>query len=137
MIFHINRLTFKSDLTDQQRQTGLDLLRNAGQANPAVRSYIVGPDIGGEFEWGAVYVLEGLDGYWDYLTHPAHVTSEMSGMALIEKFEAFDVTDSDDPDFSDKIAELQARNYQEHPELAGLVAQVPSFTVPVGSSNQQ
>ena len=70
MIFHINRLTFKSDLSEEQRRTGLDLLRQAGEANPAVRSYVVGPDLGGEFEWGAVYVLEDLDGYWEYLTHP-------------------------------------------------------------------
>ena len=32
-------------------------------------------------------------------------------------------------------ARLQARNYEEHPELAALVAQVPSFTVP-GSKDQ-
>jgi hypothetical protein len=90
----------------------------------------VGPDLGGEFEWGAVYVLEDLDGYWEYLTHPAHVRSEMNGMELIDRFEAFDITDSDDPELGDKIAKLQARNYEEHPELAELVAQVPSFIVP-------
>lgn len=137
MIFHINRLTFKSDLSEEQRRTGLDLLRQAGEANPAVRSYVVGPDLGGEFEWGAVYVVEDLDGYWEYLTHPAHVHSEMSGMELIDRFEAFDVTDSDDPEIGDKIAGLQARNYEEHPELAGLVAQVPSFTVPDGEGSQR
>lgn len=47
MIFHINRLTFKSGLSEEQRQTGLGLLRQAGEANPAVRSYVVGPDLGG------------------------------------------------------------------------------------------
>ena len=137
MIFHINRLTFKSGLSEEQRQAGLGLLRQAGEANPAVRSYVVGPDLGGEFEWGAVYVLEDLNGYWKYLTHPAHVHSEMSGMELISRFEAFDVTDSDDPGIGDKIAELQARNYEEHPELAALVAQVPSFTVPDGGGSQR
>ena len=69
-------------------------------------------------------MLEDLDGYWEYLTHPAHVHSEMSGMELIDRFEAFDVTDSDDPEIGDKIATLQARNYEEHPELAELVAVV-------------
>jgi len=88
MIFHINRMTFKSDLSEEQRRAGLDLLRQAGEANPAVQSYVVGPDLGGEFEWGAVYVLEDLDGYWEYLTHPAHVRSEMNGMELIDRFEA-------------------------------------------------
>jgi hypothetical protein len=137
MIFHINRLTFKSGLSEEQRSSGLELLRQAGEANPAVRSYIVGPDLGGDFEWGAVYVIDDLDGYWEYLTHPAHVRSEMNGMELIERFEAHDITDSDDPDLGNKIAKLQARNYEEHPELAALVAQVPSFTVPDGGDSQQ
>jgi len=130
VIFHINRLTFKSSLSEEQRRAGLDLLRQAGEANPAVRSFVVGPALGGEFEWGAVYVVEDLDGYWEYLIHPAHLRSEMMGMELIERFEAIDVTDSDDPELGEKIAGLQARNYAEHPELAALVAQVPSFRVP-------
>ena len=132
MIFHINRATFKSGLSEEQRRAGLDLLRQAGEANPAVRSFVVGPELGGEFEFGAVYMVEDLDGYWAYLTHPAHVRSEVMGMELIERFEAIDVTDSDDPEIGEKIARLQARNYEEHPELAALVAQVPSFRVPDG-----
>jgi hypothetical protein len=44
-----------------------------------------------------MYVVEDLDGYWAYLTHPAHVGQEMEGIPLIEKFAAIDVTDSDDP----------------------------------------
>jgi hypothetical protein len=51
-------LTFKSGLSEEQRRAGLDLLRQAGEANPAVRSFVVGPDLGGEFEWGAVYVVD-------------------------------------------------------------------------------
>jgi hypothetical protein len=132
VIFHINRLTFKADISEEQRQAGLGLLREAGAANPAVKSFVVGRDLGGDFEWGAVYVVEDLDGYWAYLTHPAHVQSEMLGMELIDRFEAVDITDSDDPDIKAKIAKLQARNYEENPDLAALVAQVPSFTVPDG-----
>lgn len=45
--------------------------------------------------------------------------------------------DSDDPGIGDKIAKLQARNYQEHPELVALVAQVSSFTVPDGEGSQR
>jgi hypothetical protein len=101
MIFHINRMTFKAGLSEEQREAGLDLMRQAGAANPVVKSYVVGPELGGEFEHGAVYVVEDLDGYWAYLTHPA----------------------------------LQARNYQEHPEMAALVAQAPSFTTPDGTGS--
>ena len=130
MIFHVNRLSLKANLTEEQRREVLDLLRQAGEANPAVRSFVVGRDPGVDFEWGAVYLLEDLDGYWEYLTHPAHLRSELKGIPLLVRFEAFDITDSSDPDIGDKIAGLQRRNYAEHPEVAALVAQMTSFRVP-------
>ena len=131
MIFHINLFTPRPGLSDEQLEKGLDLMRQSG-ANPAVKSYVVGPELGGEFEYGAVYVVEDLDGYWAYLTHPAHVRSELEGIPLLEKFAAIDVSDSDDPELGEKIAALQARNFQEHPDVAAVIAQAASFTVPDG-----
>jgi len=110
-------------------------MRQAGAANPAVKHYVVGPELGGEFDYGAVFVVEDLDGYWAYLTHPAHVRSEVEGIPLIEKFAAIDVSDSDDPDLGEKIAALQARNFEEHPEVAAAVAEAASFTVPGGAGS--
>ena len=52
---------------------------------------------------------------------------------LLEKFAAIDVSDSDDPELGAKIAALQARHQQEHPEIATLIAQAASFTVPDGA----
>src|SRR5262244_2840622 len=135
MIFHINRMTFKAGLSEEQLRAGVELLRQAGAANPAVKSYVVGPEFGGEFEYSAVYVVEDLDGYWAYLTHPAHVRSEMTGIPLLEKFAAIDVSDSDDPELGEKIAGLHARNYQEHPDVAAVIAQAASFTVPDGKGS--
>jgi hypothetical protein len=135
MIFHINRLTYKADISEEQRRASVELLRQAGAANPAVKSYVVGPELGGEFEYSAVYVVEDLDGYWAYLTHPAHVRSELEGIPPLERFAAIDVSDSDDPDLGEKIAALQARNFQEHPEVAAVVAQAASFTLPDGSGS--
>jgi hypothetical protein len=111
------------------------MLRQSGAVNPAVKSYVVGPELGGEFEWGAVYVFEDLDGYWAYLNHPAHVREELWGIPHLEKFAAIDVSDSDDPELGEKIAALQARHLQEQPELAALVAQAASFTVPDGKGS--
>ena len=133
MIFHINRMTFKAGLSEEQREAGLELMRQAGAANPAVKSYVVGPELGGEFEYGAVYVVEDLDSYWAYLEFPAHVRLELWGIPYLEKFAASDVSDSEDPEIGAKIAALQARNFQEHPEMAALVAQAPSFTTPDGT----
>jgi hypothetical protein len=136
MIFHINRATYKADLSEEQRRTGVEMLRQSGAANPAVKSYVVGPELGGEFEYNAVYVFEDLDGYWAYLNHPAHVSEELWGIPHLEKFAAIDVSDSDDPKLSEKIAALQARHLQEQPEIAALVAQSSSFTVPHGDGQR-
>ena len=35
MIFHINRMAFKSGLSEEQRRAYLDAARQAGEANPA------------------------------------------------------------------------------------------------------
>jgi len=133
MIFHINRATYKAGLSEEQRRAGLEMLRQSGAANPAVKSYVVGPELGGEFEYSAVYVFEDLDGYWAYLNHPVHVREELEAIALLEKFAAIDVSDSDDPELGEKIAALQARHLQEQPEVAALIAQAASFTVPDGA----
>jgi hypothetical protein len=132
MIFHINRATYKAGVSDEQREAGLELMRQVG-ANPVVKSWVVGPELGGEFEFGAVYVVEDLDGYRAYLEFPAHVRLELWGIPHLEKFAALDVTDSDDPQFGAKVAALQARHQQEHPEIAAEIAQAASFTVPGGA----
>jgi len=132
MIFHINRATYKAGVSDEQRETGLELMRQVG-ANPVVKSWVVGPELGGEFEFGAVYVVEDLDSYWAYLEFPAHVHLELWGIPHLEKFAAIDVTDSEDPELGDKIAAVQARHQQEHPEIAAEIAQAASFTVPDGA----
>src|SRR5215471_5977630 len=134
MIFHINRMAFKSGLSEEQLRACLDAARQVGAANPAVKSYVVGPELGGEFEYGAVYVVEDLDGYWAYLEFPAHVREELWGIPHLEKFAAIDVSDSDDPELSEKIAALQARHQQQHPEIAALIAQAASFTVTGGAA---
>ena len=133
MIFHINLATYKSDLSEEQRRAGVEMLRQSGAGNPAVKSYVVGPELGGEYEYGAAYVVEDLDGYWAYLEFPAHVRLELWGIPHLEKFAAIDVCDSDDPELGAKVAALQARHQQEHPEIAAEIAQAASFTVPDGA----
>jgi hypothetical protein len=107
VIFHINLATYKAGLSQEQRRASVEMLRQSG-ANPAVKSYVVGRELGGEFEYGAVYVFEDLDSYWAYLEFPAHVREELRGIPHLEKFAAIDVSDSDDPELGEKIAALQA-----------------------------
>ena len=62
---------------------------------------------------------------------------ELWGIPHLEKFAAIDVSDSDDPELGEKIAALQARHLQEHPEIAAEIAQAASFTVPDGAGARQ
>lgn len=134
MIFHINRLTPRPDLSEEQVRACLDLLREVGDTCPAVKSYVVGPHPSGDFEFGAAFVLDGLDGYYEYLSHPAHLRLELEGIGYLARFEAFDITDSVDPEIKAKIEQVQARHFAEHPEMAALVAQAASFTRPGGDA---
>lgn len=84
-------------------------MRNQGRVIPAVKSFVVGRDYGGDFGWGGVFVIEDLDGYWEYLTHSAHARTDRIGMPLIEKYESYDITDDDDPQMGAKIADLHRR----------------------------
>jgi len=135
MIFHINLATYKASLSEEQRQAGLEMLRQSGAVNPAVKSHVVGRAFGGEFEYAAVYVVEDLDGYWKYLEHPVHVNEELTGVELLERFQVIDITDSDDPDIGEEIAKLQVCHMEEHPDIAALIAKAPSFTVPDGKGS--
>ncbi|MGW2962694.1 Dabb family protein [Streptomyces sp. NPDC001220] len=132
MIFHIIRLTPKPDLSEEQLTACLDLLRQVGETSSAVKSYVVGPHPTGGFAYGAVFVIEDLDGYYDYMNDPAHVRLELEGIGYLARFEAFDITDSADPEIKAKIEQVQARHFAEHPEIAAPVAQATSFTMPGG-----
>jgi hypothetical protein len=43
-------------------EEAVESLRNQGRVIPSVVSFVVGPEIGGDHEWAAIYVLEDLDG---------------------------------------------------------------------------
>ena len=62
MIFHINLFTVKPNVNNKQHDADLDLMRQSG-ANPTMKSYIMNPKLGEEFEYNAVYLIEDLDSY--------------------------------------------------------------------------
>ncbi|WP_192809431.1 2Fe-2S iron-sulfur cluster-binding protein [Actinomadura rudentiformis] len=115
MIYHGTRFTFQPDVTPQQRKAALESLRDQGRTIPSVRSFIVGQDHGGEHEWAAIFVIEDLDGYWEYLMHPAHRRADQIALPLIAEQLSFDIVDDPDPRLGLKIAEL----YERLPEGPG------------------
>src|SRR3954469_25765112 len=57
MIYHHNRITFRAGVTAEQREEGLEYLRAQGRID-AVKSFVVGKEVGGDYSWGAVFVIE-------------------------------------------------------------------------------
>lgn len=128
MIYHGNRFTMKPGVTPEQLEEALESLRNQGRVIPSVQHFVVGRDYGGEYEWGAVFAIDDLDGYWEYLIHPAHANTDRVGLPLVDKFMSYDITDDLDPDLEAKINELHQRRYDNDAELTQLVSDLGEYT---------
>ena len=122
MIHHNIRFTVRPGTTPEQLDEALASLRNQGEVIPSVRTFLVGRDFGGEYEWGATFQIADLEGYWEYLVHPAHRHTDEIGLPLVDKFVSFDITDDPDPEAGDKIAALHQRRYDGDPALTELVS---------------
>lgn len=127
MIVHNNRFTIKPGVSAEELEVALESLRNQGRVIPSVRSFVVGRDFGGDYEWGATFVLDDLDGYWEYLMHPAHRNTDRVGLPLVDKFVSFDLTDDPDPEMGAKIAALHQRRYDGDATLTQLVSDLGEY----------
>ena len=128
MIYHGNRFTLRPGVAPERLEEALESLRNQGRVIPAVKSFVVGRDFGGEYEWGAVFAIEDLAGYWEYLVHPAHRNTDQVGLPLVDKFMSFDITDDPDPEMGAKIAALHQRRFDSDAEITKLVSDLGEYT---------
>lgn len=128
MIYHHNRIVMKSDADPADVERALESLRNQGREVPSVQHFVVGRDVGGDYEYGAVFAITDLDGFWEYLVHPAHLNTDRIGLPLVEEFVSYDTTDDPDPQVGEKIAALHARRYAEIEDVRDLVAGLPSYS---------
>jgi hypothetical protein len=128
MIHHVCRVTMKDTATATQVEAALEGWREQGRSNPAIKSFVVGREHGGDYTYSAVFVVEDLDGLFAYLTHPTTYQTDHLGLNLVERMEIFDITDDEDPDLNDKIQELHRRRNELNPQVAGMLAEVPSYT---------
>jgi acetylornithine/succinyldiaminopimelate/putrescine aminotransferase len=127
MIYHINRAKMKASATPEQIEAALESWREQGRSVPSVKSFIIGRDLGGDFEYSAVFAVEDLDGLFEYLTHPTTYGTDHLGLNLVEDLTIFDVSDDDDPELNAKIQELHRRRNALNPEVAGMLADVPTY----------
>ncbi|WP_432825373.1 Dabb family protein [Dactylosporangium sp. CA-092794] len=128
MIYHINRATMKASASPEQIEAALESWRNQGRSIPAVKSFIVGRDHGGDFEYSSVFAVEDLDGLFEYLTHPTTFETDHLGLNLVQDLTIFDVSDDDDPELNAKIQELHRRRNELNPGVAAMLAEVPTYS---------
>ncbi|WP_233629944.1 Dabb family protein [Amycolatopsis sp. WAC 04197] len=63
-------------MSEEEKAAGLAQMGEHVNAIPAIKARVVGPDFGGEFDYGAVTVLEDIEGYEQYMNHPAHLAMD-------------------------------------------------------------
>lgn len=127
MIAHIVRFTLRPDATKDQVDLALESLRKQGREIKAVQLFLVGRDFGGEFDYGAMYIVKDIEGYREYMMSPIHRKSDEIGLPLVEKFVSMDITDDEDPAIGDKIAEIHRNRFQNDPALVALVQNLSSY----------
>ena len=127
MIFHINRATVKPTATPEQVEAALAGWRTMAATIPSVRSSVVGRDHGGDYAYSCVFVLDDLEGLFEYLTHPATYATDAIGLELVERLDIFDISDDDDPELGAKIEELHRRRNEDNPTIVDLLGEVPEF----------
>jgi len=128
MIQHGIRITFKPGVSEEDREAALESLRNQGRVIASVTSFVVGRDFGGEYEYGAVFAIEDLDGYEEYMNHPAHLHTDRIGLPLVDNFASFDITDDPDPEVGERIAGIHRRRFAGMPDIAELVSGLGEYT---------
>ncbi|GAA2274123.1 Dabb family protein [Glycomyces scopariae] len=128
MIYHGIRFSLKPGLSQEDVDAGLERMRVASGKITAIKSWVVGRDFGGEYEYGAVSQIEDLAAYEELMNHPEHNEIDRSGLPLIDKFASFDITDDPDPELGAKIAEIHRRRFANSPDIAGLVAGLGDYS---------
>jgi hypothetical protein len=128
MIHHVIRASTKASATPDEIEAVLESWRTMGRTIPAVRSSVVGRDLGGQYQIGAAFSVDDLDGLFEYLTHPDTFRTDALGLHLAEKLDIFDISDDEDPDLYAKIQDLHRRRNELNPEVAQKLIDVPAYT---------
>jgi hypothetical protein len=127
MIHHVNRVTVKPGTALEEIEAVLESWRTMGRTIPAVKSFVVGRDLGGDFEYSAIFAVEDLDGLYEYLTHPTTYRTDELGLHLADRLDIFDVSDDPDPELYAKIQDLHRRRNEHNPQVAETLAAVPNY----------
>jgi hypothetical protein len=128
MIYHQIRMAIRPDAPKAALDHALELLRRLGRELDVVQSWCVGRDFGGEFEYGALYVLPDVDAYRTYMYSPLHRHIDEVGLPLVRNMVSFDLTDDPDADtVGAGIAEVHRSRFAGDPALVDLIDDLGSY----------
>ena len=128
MIFHSIRASIKPGVPQEKVDMVFAKWREMAESIPAVQSFCMGRDIGGEFEYGAVFVLKDIEGYREFITAPIARETDEIGLPIGQNMVSFDITDDADPEIAEKIAEVHRTRFESDPELLKIVNSMGSYT---------
>ncbi|OXG05058.1 stress responsive alpha/beta barrel protein [Flavobacterium araucananum] len=127
MIYHTIRVGFLKEVTEEQKQEVALKFHQMGNEIKSVNFYGVGKDIGGEFEMGAIFALNNIEDYKDYMHNPIHRQMDSLGLPLVKNMISQDLTDDPDPQIKNKIEEIHAKRFENDKELSLLVKGLSSY----------
>ncbi|WP_409463134.1 Dabb family protein [Amycolatopsis sp. GA6-003] len=128
MIYHSIRFALKPEVTPEEKTAVVAKMTELFTAIPAIKARVVGRDFGGKYELGAVLVLEDIEGYAEYMNHPAHLELDRVGLPLVEEFMSSDITDDPDPEIGAKIADVHRTRFENVPDIADLISGLAEYT---------
>jgi hypothetical protein len=127
MIYHQIRVSIRNDAPRDQVETALGYLRRMGEEIDVVEFFCVGRDLGGDFDYGAMYALKDIDAYRTYMLAPLHQETDRAGLPVVDNMISQDLTDDPDPEIGAKIAKIHSDRFANDDTLRGLVGSLGSY----------
>ncbi|WP_437076319.1 Dabb family protein [Streptomyces sp. enrichment culture] len=117
----------RPDAPRDQVDEALEMLCRMGREIEAVTYWSVGRDVGGDFDYGALFAVEDIEGYRAYMHAPLHRRVDEIGLPLVRRMVSHDLTDDEDPATGDLIRQIHAERFAGDPALVALIQGLGSY----------
>jgi hypothetical protein len=128
MIFHCIRFRLKDGVAQEDVKAALRQLHKMGKEIPTIQTYCVGRNVGGDFDYGATFVVKNIEDYKVYMHSPIHRKVDEIGLPLVENMMSYDITDDEDPTIAEQIATIHKERFAGDTPLADLIRGVKSYS---------
>jgi len=128
MIFHSIRFELKAGVKQEDIDAVLRQLRKMGTDIPVIQAYCVGRDIGGDFDYGATFVVKNIEDYKTYMHSLIHRKVDEIGLPLVANMVSYDITDDPDRTIPEQIAKIHKERFAGDEDLTKLVGNLNSYS---------